>query len=84
MTLQALQGKMREVGEIKLAEMTGQGRALISFYSDFDADKCISLKSTGKPLKSSEKYKRVSGDTNTWFSLVSNICRKITYLSIIT
>ncbi|KAI5643910.1 hypothetical protein NE865_04086 [Phthorimaea operculella] len=42
-TTEILQGKMREVGEVKFCEMTGRGRAFVRFKNPTDADRCIRI-----------------------------------------
>ncbi|KAJ2949447.1 hypothetical protein O0L34_g15363 [Tuta absoluta] len=42
-TTDILQGKMREVGELKFCEMTGKGRAFVRFKNPSDAERCIRL-----------------------------------------
>ncbi|RVE43614.1 hypothetical protein evm_011734 [Chilo suppressalis] len=42
-TVQALNNKMREIGEIVFAEITGQGRAIVRFRSNDDADRCVKI-----------------------------------------
>ncbi|XP_053611800.1 uncharacterized protein LOC128675967 isoform X2 [Plodia interpunctella] len=42
-TSQALVNKMNEVGPLKFAEITGQGRAIVRFQQGRDAERCIKL-----------------------------------------
>ncbi|CAH0758198.1 unnamed protein product [Diatraea saccharalis] len=42
-TVQALNNKMREIGEVVFAEITGHGRAIVRFRHNEDADRCVKI-----------------------------------------
>lgn len=42
-TLSALKTKMQEVGDIKFAEITDEGKAIVRFHNAQDAERCVSI-----------------------------------------